>query len=130
MRDPVTGYDYPESWVQKCNDPQGIAEARAGRAVLCSDGTVLRRGYSTGTTASAACKAAIISYSGPVEKVEVLTNCGITLEVPVKACDGRAECRKFSGDYPDDVTAGITIVAVASPSGNGITIRPGRGIGI
>ena len=42
---------------------------------------------------------------------------------------GSAECRKYAGDYPDDVTAGILFRAVAEPAGSGITIHAGKGIG-
>ncbi len=130
MKDPVTGFFYPDSWISLCRSPADCREIEAGRAVLCSDGTVLRRGYSTGTTASAACKAAILSLTEPVDSVEIRTNCGVVLSIPVRAAEGTALCTKFAGDYPGDATAGIDILATASPSSrHGARIRPGDGIG-
>ena len=130
MKDPVTGFVYPDAWIGLCRNPADLIEVGTGRAVLCSDGTVLRRGYSTGTTASAACKAAILSLRAPVETVEIRTNCGVLLSIPVCALDGKASSAKFAGDYPEDATAGIDIVATARPSlKKGARLRPGEGIG-
>ena len=56
MKDPVTGFDYPDEWVKKCSSPELLRLAEEGLGVLTSTGTVLRRGYTTGTTAAAACK--------------------------------------------------------------------------
>ncbi|MDD1718092.1 MAG: cobalt-precorrin-5B (C(1))-methyltransferase [Methanoregulaceae archaeon] len=129
MKDPVTGFVYPDAWIDLCRNPADLIGVGAGRAVLCSDGTVLRRGYSTGTTASAACKAAILSLCTPVEMVEIRTNCGVLLSIPVCAADGTASCTKFAGDYPGDATAGIDIVATAHPTIQGARLHPGEGIG-
>jgi cobalt-precorrin-5B (C1)-methyltransferase len=129
MKDPVTGFVYPDAWIDLCRNPADLIGVGAGLAVLCSDGTVLRRGYSTGTTASAACKAAILSLCSPVERVEIRTNCGVLLSIPVFAADGTASCTKFAGDYPGDATAGIDIVATAHPTIQGARLWPGEGIG-
>lgn len=130
MKDPVTGFLYPDEWIRLCRSPADCREIEAGRAVLCSDGTVLRRGYSTGTTASAACKAALLSLLEPVDMVEIRTNCGVVLSIPVRAVEGTASCAKFAGDYPGDATAGIEILATAVSSIRpGARIRPGDGIG-
>ncbi len=67
MRDPVSGFDYPEAWVRKCPSPDLLRLVEEGLAVLTSSGTVLRRGYTTGTTAAAACKAAVLSLSGEID---------------------------------------------------------------
>ena len=64
MRDPVTGFEYPVEWVKRCAVPAQILLAEQGLAVLTSSGTVLCRGFTTGTTAAAACKAALLSLSG------------------------------------------------------------------
>jgi cobalt-precorrin-5B (C1)-methyltransferase len=129
MRDPVTCFDYPEAWVRKCSSPDLLHYVEEGLAVLTSSGTVLRRGYTTGTTAAAACKAAILSLSEEVTTVTVLIPCGIEVSVPVSGSDGKATCRKFAGDYPDDVTAGCEFVAEAVPRKEGIRFLPGVGIG-
>ena len=129
MRDPVTGFDYPEAWVKKCSSPDLLRQAGEGLAVLTSSGTVIRRGFTTGTTAAAACKAAILSLSGVVTEVPVHLPCGIDVTVPVFGLGGNASCKKFSGDYPDDVTAGCEFIAEAMPLPEGIRFVPGEGIG-
>jgi len=129
MRDPVTGFVYPPDWLTRCRDPAGLARAGQGFAVLTSSGAVLTRGYTTGTTAAAACKAAVLSLDGDVTRVEVRLPCGLTAEIPVHAQAGRATVKKISGDYPSDVTAGIEFVATAVPAPHGITLVPGAGIG-
>jgi cobalt-precorrin-5B (C1)-methyltransferase len=115
MRDPVTGFEYPDSWVRNCTTPEDLPVVESGLAVLTSSGVVLRRGYTTGTTAAAACKAAVISLSGAVTSVPILTPCGIVVDVPVFGFAGQAVCKKFAGDYPGDVTAGIGMEAKATP---------------
>jgi cobalt-precorrin-5B (C1)-methyltransferase len=129
MRDPVTGFDYPEAWVKKCSSPDLLRLAEEGLAVLTSSGTVIRRGYTTGTTAAAACKAAILSLSGVVTSVLVNIPCGLEVSVPVFGLAGSASCKKFAGDYPDDVTAGCEFIAEAIPLPEGIRFVPGEGIG-
>jgi cobalt-precorrin-5B (C1)-methyltransferase len=128
MRDPVTEFEYPPSWVEACNDPFLLVDVEKGVSVLCSSGKVLRRGYTTGTTAAAACKAAVLSLSGPLREVMVTLPSGVMILVEVNGADGEARCRKFSGDYPSDATAGIEMIAQARP-GTGIRILPGTGIG-
>jgi cobalt-precorrin-5B (C1)-methyltransferase len=129
MRDPVTGFDYPEAWVKKCKSPGLLCLAEVGLAVLTASGTVLRRGYTTGTTAAAAGKAAILSLSDVVTSVPIRIPCGLVVEVPVSGFSGSASCKKFAGDYPDDVTAGCEFIAKASPLPEGIQFVPGAGIG-
>jgi cobalt-precorrin-5B (C1)-methyltransferase len=129
MRDPVTGFVYPPGWIAKCTDPAGLARVGQGFAVLTASGTVLLRGYTTGTTAAAACKAAVLSLDRGIDRVSVRLPCGLVAEVPVTARAGRAFAKKYSGDYPSDVTAGIEFVATAVPAPEGIRLVPGAGIG-
>ena len=129
MRDPVTGFDYPEAWVKKCSSPDLLILAEEGLAVLTSSGQVIRRGYTTGTPAAAACKAAILSLSGVVTSVPVHLPCGLVVEVPVSGFSGSASGKKFAGDYPDDATAGCEFIAKASSLPEGIQLVPGAGIG-
>ncbi len=129
MRDPVTGFLYPKSWQEKVADPRALDLVGQGFAVLTASGTVLRRGYTTGTTAAAACKAAILSLSREVSRVTVLLPCGLSADVPVAAQAGHASCKKYAGDYPGDVTAGIEIVAEAVGAPHGLNLVPGPGIG-
>jgi cobalt-precorrin-5B (C1)-methyltransferase len=129
MRDPVSGFDYPEAWVEKCRSPDLLHLVKEGLAVLTSSGTVLRRGFTTGTTAAAACKAAILSLSEDVTTVPVEIPCGLVVQVPVSGSGGHASCKKYAGDYPEDVTGECEFVAEAVPQKKGIHFLPGDGIG-
>jgi len=130
MRDPVTGFVYPDIWVERCQDPYRLHLAEEGLAVLTASGTVIVRGYTTGTTAAAACMAAVLTLDGPPAlSVPVTLPCGLVVDVPVDAEGGRATARKFAGDYPGDVTAGIEFVAEVLPAAEGIHITFGEGIG-
>jgi cobalt-precorrin-5B (C1)-methyltransferase len=52
------------------------------------------------------------------------------VDVPVNISrSGSAECAKYAGDYPGDVTAGIIFVAVAEPAPAGNMLHAGKGIG-
>jgi cobalt-precorrin-5B (C1)-methyltransferase len=129
ITDPVSGFAYPEAWVEACKDPAGLALVREGLAVLTSSGTVLRRGYTTGTTAAACCKAAILSTSREVVEVMVKIPSGLSVLVPVEAVHGRASARKYGGDYPDDVTADILFSARYAKKSVGLELIAGDGIG-
>lgn len=130
MRDPVTGFEYPERWVHACRDPAALDAAAQGLAVLTSSGTVLRRGFSTGTTAAAACKAAVLSLEEPCSSVAVTIPCGLTVRVPVSAREGRATAAKYAGDYPGDLTAGLCFRSEARLAEDGCTrLSTGPGIG-
>lgn len=128
MIDPVTGTTYPDLWVEACASPADLALATAGLGVLTADGTVLRRGLSTGATAAAAAKAAVLSLTEPRTEVGLRLPCGIDVTVPVEAANGAARCRKDPGDYPGDATAGAVVTAAATPA-SGTRIETGRGIG-
>lgn len=129
MRDPVTDFSYPESWVQACRNPELLADVERGLAILTSVGSVLKRGFSTGTTAAAACKAAVLSLAGPCRTVTITLPCGISVALPVQGDGGTATCRKDPGDYPGDVTAGLEFRAEASAAESGIELVAGEGIG-
>ncbi len=129
MLDPVSGFEYPEAWVMKCRSPAKLTLVAQGLAVLTSSGTVLVRGFTTGTTAAAVSKAAVLSLSGDMQSVPVRIPCGLVVDVPVDAHGGRASGRKFGGDYQSDVTAGIEFVAEAVPYSHGVHLVFGDGIG-
>ncbi len=99
-----------------------------GRYVLLSDGSLLRRGYTTGTTAAAVAKAAVLSLKKEVSKVSVPTPAGLPAMLPVVAKKGRASAFKDSGDHAFDVTSGLEIVAEAKEHDT-IVIKAGKGIG-
>ncbi|MGN0666360.1 MAG: cobalt-precorrin-5B (C(1))-methyltransferase CbiD [Huintestinicola sp.] len=97
--------------------------------------TRLRCGYTTGSCAAAAAKAAVkMLLSGYAEKtVELMTPKGIllTLDVIDPVIDGEyASCaiKKDSGDDPD-ITNGILVYAKAECIPEGIAIDGGEGIG-
>lgn len=100
------------------------------------EGQKLRRGYTTGTCAAAAAKAAVkMLFSGEeIWEIEVYLPAGITISLPlqdVAVRDEEAVCsvKKDSGDDPDK-TAGIKVFASAvknSPAG--IEVEAGEGIG-
>jgi cobalt-precorrin-5B (C1)-methyltransferase len=129
MKDPVTGFEYPDEWVAKCRSPENLRLAEQGLAVLTFSGSVLHRGFTTGTTAAAAAKAAVLSLKSVTESVTLTLPCGLLVQVPAKGDNGRGSCKKFSGDYPSDVTEGIEFIAETSSQPGSITILFGNGIG-
>ncbi len=109
--DPVSGFEIPDTWIHLCKDEDVLDKIRSGRWVLLSNGRLLRRGLTTGTTAAAACKGAVVSHLMPVDDVEIPTPAGIRVSLPVKACKGFCTAVKDSGDHEFDVTHGLEIVA-------------------
>ncbi|MGB8217743.1 MAG: cobalt-precorrin-5B (C(1))-methyltransferase [Candidatus Methanoperedens sp.] len=130
MIDPVNNFQIPDEWIARAKIPLAELKARitSGRYVLLSDGSLLRRGYTTGTTAAAAAKAAVLSLKKEVSEISVPTPIGIRAVLPVKASNGKAVAIKDRGDHASDVTGGIEIVAEAREYG-AIVIKAGAGIG-
>lgn len=131
MKDPISDFEYPQAWVDACPDPELLKLVEKGLAVLTSSGQALRRGFTTGTTAAAACKAAVLSLKGKkVTSVAVDLPSGMTVEVPAVGDGGCGCCIKYSGDYPSDVTAGTMFIATAKHAEGGPGITYGKGIGV
>lgn len=130
MIDPVNNFQIPEEWVARAKFPLKELKARisSGRYVLLSDGSLLRRGYTTGTTAAAAAKASVLSLEKDVSEISVPTPIGIRAALPVKASHGKASATKDAGDHASDITGGIEIVAEAVEHET-IVIKMGAGIG-
>ena len=128
VKDPVTGFAIPASWIQLCPDPQALQKIKSGRWVILSSGLLCRRGLTTGTTAAAACKGAVLSLKGPVHNLEVATPAGIPVSLPVVAKRGFCLAVKDGGDHQFDVTAGLEIAAQARPAEE-TTLVHGKGIG-
>ncbi len=132
IRDPVSGFLVPREWIGRAKkmDPGELeAGIKTGRLILLSDGTILRRGYTTGTTAAAAAKAAVLTLrGGRIGGVLVPTPSGFSVWLPVTAENGRATAVKDAGDHPWDATRNIKIKARATPDSR-VKITPGRGIG-
>jgi len=133
MIDPVNNFKIPEEWIKRTRVPlnQLNEMISSGCYVLLSDGRLLRRGYTTGTTAAVAAKAAILSLVKEESKseIEVKTPIGLRVKLPVKAEKGTASVNKFSGDHATDITNGIEIIACAKENDT-ISIKAGKGIGI
>ena len=100
------------------------------------DGKKLRYGYTTGTCAAAAAKAAtLLLLTGTAPKtVTIETPKGITLDLEVlepTVSNGTATCaiKKDSGDDPD-VTDGVMVYAAVSTADQpGVSIDGGVGVG-
>lgn len=126
--DPVTGFLIPSSWLKLCQDTQALQKIRSGRWVLLSSGELLRRGLTTGTTAAAACKGAVLSLKRSVDSVNIETPVGLKVTLPVIAKEGFCVAVKEGGDHQFDVTGGLEIVAQASLSEK-TDLVPGKGVG-
>ena len=139
MIDPVSGREYPEELIKRAAKMNNIGydalieHIKKGRVVLLEDGRILKRGYTTGTCATAASKAAALLLAGKeVKKVEVTTPIGVKAEMNVASLD-KASCtacvRVDSGDYKGDTFNGMLICAKARRFPV-FSIRAGKGIGI
>jgi cobalt-precorrin-5B (C1)-methyltransferase len=130
MIDPVDNFKIPPEWIKRAKIPHAELKSRisSGRYVLLSDGSLLKRGYTTGTTAAAAAKASVLSLAGDVSEISVPTPVGRRAFLPVHAKKGKACAIKDAGDHATDVTGGIEIIARAKENEK-ITIKAGFGIG-
>ncbi|MBN1323660.1 MAG: cobalt-precorrin-5B (C(1))-methyltransferase [Methanotrichaceae archaeon] len=126
--DPVNGYHIPPLWLERSNIPDIREKIESGMWVLLSDGQLLRRGYTTGTTAAAACKGAVMSLRSPVEEVEVPTPAGIRVKLAVHGRKGSCLAIKDGGDHEFDLTNGLEVLGVAMQSCE-TEIVAGEGIG-
>ncbi|AKB13815.1 cobalt-precorrin-5B (C1)-methyltransferase [Methanosarcina thermophila] len=132
MIDPVNNFKIPEEWILRAGIPREELEKKvaSGMVVVLSDGSVLKRGYTTGTTASAAAKAAVLSLRKTVDSVSVPTPIGLRAKLEVsEASQGRAVVKKIQNDHESDITRGLEFVGEARES-EGIRILGGKGIGI
>jgi cobalt-precorrin-5B (C1)-methyltransferase len=128
IKDPVTGFAISPSWIELCPDPLALQKIESGRWVILSSGLLCRRGLTTGTTAAAACKGAVLSLKGSVHDLQVATPVGISVSLPVVARNGFCIAVKNGGDHQFDVTAGLEIAAQARPAEK-TTLIAGKGIG-
>jgi cobalt-precorrin-5B (C1)-methyltransferase len=126
--DPVTGFAIPASWIRLCPDTRALQKVQSGRWVILSSGLLCRRGLTTGTTAAAACKGAVLSLKGSVHCLEVTTPAGIRVSLPIVAKGGFCIAVKDGGDHQFDVTAGLEIAAQARPAEE-TTLIAGKGVG-
>ena len=100
------------------------------------DGKKLRFGYTTGTCAAAAAKAAtlyLLTGQAPAA-VKICTPKGIDLTLPVEEATregsaARCAVRKFSGDDPDVTDGALVYAAISISKAPGIHIDGGQGVG-
>ncbi len=99
------------------------------------DGKKLRLGYTTGSCAAAAAKAAawMLLRGGKKETIRLLTPKGIELTLAVEDIHSAPDCvrcaiRKDSGDDPD-ITNGLLVYADVALTAQGVAIRGGEGVG-
>jgi len=130
MIDPVNNFLIPDEWVKLAKMPTSdlFACITSGRYVLLSDGSLQRRGYTTGTTAAAAAKASVLSLKKSCSEVSVPTPAGLRALLPVTAGNGKASAIKDPGDHASDATGGMEITAEAQEH-DIIVIKAGAGIG-
>lgn len=132
MIDPVNNFKIPEEWIARTGLPREELETKiaSGMIVVLSDGSLLKRGYTTGTTASAAAKAAVLSLKKTVDNVSVPTPVGLRAQLEVsEALQGRAVVKKIRNDHESDITRGLEFMGEAREA-EGIRILGGKGIGI
>ena len=100
--------------------------------------TKLKTGYTTGSSATAAAKSALLSIMNQqkIEKIDILLPKRSFIEIPINSCEfesNRAKCSviKNGGDDPD-VTHGAEIIVELSFTNkvNQIDIDGGEGVGI
>lgn len=97
---------------------------------------LLREGYTTGSCAAAAAKAAVLAAQGQIITVtEVLSPQGQSITVPIYFAeatrDGGSACViKDGGDDPDTTHGAKIVVTVKIVSDSGILLRAGEGVGV
>ncbi len=103
---------------------------------VVKDGRRLRLGYTTGSCAAAAAKAAawMLLTGRRKERISLTTPKGIVLDLPVKEIsltENTAACAvpKDSGDDPDVTDGTLIFAAVSRTEGPGVWIDGGAGIG-
>ena len=140
MIDPVDNFKIPDEWLARAQIPLDELEKQVskGLIVVLSNGSTLKRGYTTGTTVTAAAKAAVLSLKENIDHVCVPTPVGLRACLDVKTQDGCATAIKIHSDHESDITRGLEFKACArlikktektTLSAKRITILAGEGIG-
>jgi len=137
--DPISGKEYSEETLKLAMKKRDLSYEflsngiKKGRIILLPNGTILRRGYTTGTCAAAASKTATLLLLGKdCRKVEVITPVGVKAELDVAMIDKEkciAGVRVDSGDHGKDSFNGLLICAKAKHSRR-LVIKTGDGIGV
>ena len=115
MIDPVDNFEIPDEWIALTQVSLNELEEQVskGLVVVLSNGSVLKRGYTTGTTLAAAAKASVLSLKNNVERVCVPTPVGLRACLDVKIQDGCAIVIKPQSDHESDITRGLEFKACA-----------------
>ncbi|MCS3923971.1 cobalt-precorrin-5B (C(1))-methyltransferase [Methanosalsum natronophilum] len=131
MIDPVNKSEIPDEWIEisSMESTKLIEGINKGIYVLLSNGSILNRGYTTGTTAAIAAKAAVLSLKSEVNHVSVPTPVGIRASMAVKSTNGYASVKKPFNDHESDITKELEFEARAIETDE-IQVDAGRGIGI
>ncbi len=131
MIDPVNKSRIPDEWIESSSmDSSELIEGiKNGMLVVLSDGSVLKRGYTTGTTAAIAAKAAVLSIKQKINHVSVPTPVGLRACMDVEAREGFAVAVKPYNDHESDITRGLEFEARAEEADD-IIITAGEGVGI
>lgn len=129
--DPVNKSKIPQEWINRSTMPRDELEKGivSGMLVVLSDGSILKRGYTTGTTATVAAKAAVLSLKKDIDHVSVPTPVGLRAYMDVEAKDGYAVAIKLKNDHESDITRGLEFEARAEEADK-INVTAGAGIGI
>jgi len=150
MRDPVNDFEIPEEWLEKSALPRVEVNdlVNRGLVVVLSDGSFLKRGFTTGSTAAAAAKAAASTFgTGRVIEtgtfVSIPTPIGLRVEMEVSySKGGDAGVRKVDNDHESDITRGTLFCATvkeidptssdfpADKAVDNIIITGGHGVGM
>ncbi|MFP4654754.1 MAG: cobalt-precorrin-5B (C(1))-methyltransferase [Methanohalobium sp.] len=130
MIDPVNKTKIPDEWIERTSMPRKklIEGIKNGMLVVLSDGSVLKRGYTTGTTAAIAAKSAVLSLKKNIDTVSVPTPVGIRAQMEVDAHHGHSVVSKMNNDHESDITRGVEFESYAMESDE-ISIFAGEGIG-
>ncbi|WGI17918.1 cobalt-precorrin-5B (C(1))-methyltransferase [Methanonatronarchaeum sp. AMET-Sl] len=152
ITDPILKEEIPINWIEKSEieTEEAIKQIKKGRLIILPDGTPLKRGLTTGTTAAAAAKGAVQALNKnagtPVEpknkpedqpeqqvnklKIKTPTPAGIQAEINTLIIPGQGVCSAYKpkSGHSFDSTEGIQLKAAAKPNQE-IEIGYGFGIG-
>lgn len=123
-----------QSGVEETGEPDGPAE---DEDTVPQPGRTLRTGYTTGTCAAAAAKAAahVLVTQKRVIRIDIPLPSGERVTLPVGRADIKADCVRCSvikdaGDDPDVTNGAEICVSVSWSEIPGIVIEGGEGVGV
>ena len=119
MKDPVNDFEIPEEWISKSALSRAETEdlVSRGLVVVLSDGSFLKRGFTTGSTAAAAAKAAVLTFENDKiisdeTIVSIPTPVGLRAEMNISySKNGSAGVQKVYNDHESDITRDVLFCA-------------------